>query len=248
MENEKKYIEIFEQETGVTAFFATKFGAVEGSPGGTVYDNQELFREIGVQDYFKVWPKQVHGTDIAVIDLEDVNQSLSEGGVILPETDGVLTNVRKVLLTSVHADCPPVYLYDPESRSIGLVHAGWRGTVAGIVPKAIRKMQDELGAKAENIRLFVGPGISKCCFEVGEEVADQFKEKWGSTFAEPCGGSKYMLDLKAAIKAQAIGAGIPEKNIGISEHCTCCEPSLFCSYRREGGTYMRMGAGICLGK
>ena len=246
MGNEEKYIRIFEHEPGVMAFFATRFSAVEGRPGGTVYDNRELFSELGVDDYFKVWPRQVHGTDIAVIDLEDVNQNLSDGGVIIPETDGVITNVKKVLLTSVHADCPPVYLYDPETRSIGLVHAGWRGAAAGIVPKAIRKMQNEYGAKADDIRLFVGPGISKCCFEVGEEVAEQFEKNWGSTFAEPCGGSKYMLDLKEAIRSQAVGAGIPEENIGISEHCTCCEPSLFSSCRREGSSYMRMGAGIAI--
>ena len=161
--------------------------------------------------------------------------------------------MKNVLLTSVHADCLPVYLYDPEAGAIGLVHAGWRGAVAGIVPKAIEKMRDTFNAKAESTKLYIGPGISRCCFEVGGEVAAEFLEKWGSTFAEPKAGadsldseSKYMLDLKVAVKAQAIGAGIPEETIEISEHCTCCEPELFCSYRREGGTYMRMGAGIRL--
>ena len=248
-----KIITIFENESGVSAFFTTKYGAVEGAPGGTVFDNPELFGEIGVEDCFKVWPRQVHGTNIAVIRRDDVDRMREDGGVIIPETDGTLTNVENVLLTSVHADCLPVYLYDPESRIVGLVHAGWRGAVAGIVPKAIEKMRDEFGAKADSTMLYIGPGISKCCFEVGGEVAAEFLEKWGSTFAEPKSNadtldadSKYMLDLKAAVKAQAIGAGIPEDNIGISSHCTCCEPELFCSYRREGGTYMRMGAGIRL--
>ena len=250
---EEKIITVFEKEPGVNAFFSTKYGAVEGAPGGTIFDNSELFAELGLEDCFKVWPRQVHGTDIAVIREEDVEQNRQEGGVIIPATDGVITNVKNVLLTSVHADCLPVYLYDPDAGAIGLVHAGWRGAVAGIVPKAIEKMHDEFGAKADSTILHIGPGISRCCFEVGGEVAAEFLEKWGSTFAQPKtdartldAESKYMLDLKAAVKAQANGAGIPEGNIGISEHCTCCESELFCSYRREGGTYMRMGAGIRL--
>ena len=251
--NAEKYITIFKQEPGVTAFFSTKYGAVEGAPGGTVFDNPELFAEMGLEDCFKVWPRQVHGTDIAVVGEDDVERNCQQGGIIIPATDGVMTNMKNVLLTSVHADCLPVYLYDSEAGAIGLVHAGWRGAVAGIVPKAIGMMRDEFGAKAESTRLYIGPGISRCCFEVGGEVAAEFLEKWGSTFAEPKSAeasldpeSKYMLDLKTAVKAQAISAGIPEDNIGISEHCTCCEPELFCSYRREGGTYMRMGAGIIM--
>ena len=126
--NVEKYITIFEQEPGVTAFFTTKYGAVEGAPGGTVFDNPEMFSVMGLENCFKVWPRQVHGTDIAVIRREEVDRICRE----------------------------------------------------------------------------------------------------------------------TAVKSQAIGAGIPEDNIGISRHCTCCEPELFCSYRREGGTYMRMGAGITL--
>ncbi|MGX8773945.1 MAG: peptidoglycan editing factor PgeF [Bacillota bacterium] len=244
----------------MTAFFTTRYGAVEGAPGGTVFDDPKLFAEMGLEDCFKVWPKQVHGTDIAVVS-EDFERCCEEnsgwirrkGGVIIPATDGVITNVKNVLLTSVHADCLPVYLYDPEAGAIGLVHAGWRGAAAGIVPKAMGKMRDDFGAKAESTKLYIGPGISRCCFEVGGEVAAEFLEKWGSTFAEPVtdsdsldADSKYMLDLKAAVRAQATGTGIQEDNIGVSSHCTCCEPELFCSYRREGGTYMRMGAGIRL--
>ena len=240
-------MKILEHEAGIQAFFTTKDGAVEGTAGGTIFNNELLFAEMGLTDTFKVWPRQVHGTNIEVIKAADL-QRLKEthpNGIILPETDGVLTDAAHVLLTSVHADCLPVYLYDDKNRVIGLVHAGWRGAVAGIVPQAIRKMMTLLGAGRDDIKVYIGPGISKCCFEVGGEVASQFLLEWGSSFSVPA-GEKYMLDLKAAVKQQVMDLGIPQQNIGISVHCTCCEPELFCSYRREGGTYLRMGAGIVM--
>lgn len=255
-----KYLDIFEKEEGVKAFFTTKDGAVEGSPDGTVFNNEQLFEEMGLTDTFKVWPRQVHGTNIEVIKASDM-QSLTEeelqrlnGGIILPDTDGIMTDAKNVLLTTVHADCLPVYLYDAKNGVIGLVHAGWRGTVAGIVPQAIRRMVAVLGAGRDHLKIHIGPGISKCCFEVGPEVASQFLLEWGSSFSESVDTGtdndtdeeKYLLDLKAAVKQQAINAGIPEENIETSTHCTYCEPELFCSYRREGGTYMRMGAGIVM--
>lgn len=248
-----KYLEIFEKEKGVKAFFTTKYGAVEGTPGGTIYDNYEVFEEVGLGDTFKAWPRQVHKTNIEVIkknELDDIKEYAKgtdrPDGIILPETDGVITNAKGVLLTSVHADCLPVYFYDAKAEVIGLVHAGWRGAVAGIVPQAIRKMVSVLNAGFDTMKVHVGPGISKCCFEVGQEVASEFLLEWGYSFAEPAGEDKYMLDLKAAVKHQVLGMKIPEENITINEHCTCCEPEMFCSYRREGGTYMRMGAGICM--
>lgn len=247
-----KYLEVFENEKNVKAFFSTKEGAVSGAPGGTVFDNEDLFREMGLANQIKIWPKQVHGTNVDIVREDDIKTLGldAEHGLIIPETDGTITNVKGVLLTSVHADCLPVYLYDSRNQIIGLVHAGWRGAVAGIVPQAIRKMVYVLGASLDDIKLHIGPGISQCCFEVGAEVASQFLLEWGASFAEEKESdgpeAKYLLDLKAAVKHQALSMKLKEENITISKHCTYCEPELFCSYRREGGTYQRMGAGICL--
>jgi len=250
-----KYLDIFEKEEGVRAFFTTKDGAVEGTPGGTIFNNEPLFEEMGVANAFKVWPRQVHGTNIEVIKSSDLQRlkEINPEGIVLPNTDGIMTDAKGVLLTSVHADCLPVYFYDAKNGVIGLVYAGWRGTVGGIVPQAIRRMIAVLGAGRDHIKIYIGPGISKCCFEVGPEVASQFLLEWGSSFSEPAkkenaeeAEEKYLLDLKAAVRKQAIDCGIPEKNVQTSPHCTYCEPELFCSYRREGGTYMRMGAGIVM--
>ena len=177
-----------------------------------------------------------------------------------PRTDGVITNRKDVLLTTVHADCLPVWLYDEEHQAIGLVHAGWRGTLAGIAPKAVKLMQETYGSEPSKMKAAIGPGISMCCFETGPEVIEAFREHWdfadlyAETSEEHFGDEqvpdsaegKYYIDLKGINTEGLLEAGLELENIEISQHCTHCEPETFASYRREGGTYMRMGAGICL--
>ena len=172
--------------------------------------------------------------------------------IIIPDTDGTITNLKNVLLTTVHADCLAVFCYDPVKEAIGLCHAGWRGTCAGIAMEMVEKMEDEYGCDPENLQAYIGPGISQCCFEVGMEVAEDFAENW--TFAEDyitrtpgdVANGKCHIDIKGINQEQLELMGIPTEQIRVSEHCTCCEPELFCSYRREGGTYMRMGGGLCM--
>jgi YfiH family protein len=232
-----KFIEVFPQFEEVTAFFSTKEGAADGYP----YNREDVFEENYLDGAMPVWPKQVHKDHIELIEQRPYKP------VELAETDGMITNLRGVLLTTVHADCLPVYFFDQFKNAIGLVHAGWRGTDLGIAPKAVQMMMKEFRSYPEDIQVFIGPGISKCCFEVGAEVYEQFKEHWDfiDEFAE-AKGEKYYLDLKGINRRQLEEMGIPTENIVASEHCTHCEPDTFCSYRREGGTYKRMGAGICL--
>ncbi len=171
-----------------------------------------------------------------------------------PRTDGVVTDQKDILLTTVHADCLPVWLYDEENQAIGLVHAGWRGTLAGIAPKAVKLMQKTYGSDPAKMKAAIGPGISLCCFETGPEVIEAFRAYWDfvDKYAEPAenrpGGvqGKYYIDLKGINTEELLQAGLKMENVEISDHCTHCEPETFASYRREGGTYMRMGAGICL--
>ena len=288
----KNYLPVFEEYPEVTGFFSLKDGAVEGSP----YNNPEMFRQLKLEDAVRVWPTQVHETQVAVIRKEDVDaaksaaetgSSLVLGGsapsasamqtadktgnhtqanpdsvdqypsdyspaIIIPDTDGTITNLKNVLLTTVHADCLAVFCYDPVKEAIGLCHAGWRGTCAGIVMEMVEKMEEEYGCDSEDMQAYIGPGISLCCFETGMEVAEAFAENW--TFAEDyimrtpgdMANGKCHIDIKGINQEQLELMGIPTEQIRVSEHCTCCEPELFCSYRREGGTYMRMGGGLCM--
>ncbi|QAT43385.1 peptidoglycan editing factor PgeF [Aminipila luticellarii] len=233
------YLPIFEEKEGVRAFFSTKAGASLQSP----YYNKKVLEELSLQNCRLVWPEQVHQTHIEVIR----ESAESREPVRAAKTDGIITNNPDILLTTVHADCLAVFFYDKKKKAIGLVHAGWRGTVGGIVVKAVKQMESEYGSKPEDIAAFISPGISKCCFETGEEVYDLFLEnwKWADAFAEKK-GSKYYIDLKGINERQLLEAGVRE--IQVSGYCTCCRPEMFCSYRREQGTKMRMGAGICLSR
>ena len=261
----KNYLPVFEEYPEVTGFFSLKDGAVEGSP----YNNPEMFRQLGLEDAVRVWPTQVHETRVAVIRQEDVDAAKANPdpgdqkpvdqnpgdyspAIIIPDTDGTITNRKNVLLTTVHADCLAVFCYDPVKEAIGLCHAGWRGTCAGIAMEMVEKMEEEYGCAPEDLQIYIGPGISQCCFEVGMEVAEAFAENW--TFAEDyitrtpedMVNGKCHIDIKGINQEQLELMGIPTDQIRVSEHCTCCEPELFCSYRREGGTYMRMGGGLCM--
>ncbi len=166
--------------------------------------------------------------------------------LILPDTDALVTNCENVLLTTIHADCLPVYLLDRKHRAAGLAHAGWRGTCAGIGPKTVRTMAERFGAVPEEMTAFVGPGICRECFEVGTEVYEAFAERWDfiDEFASRSKHGKYLLDLAGINRRQLEELGVGR--IKVSEHCTFCEPELFYSHRRDQGKTGRMGAGICL--
>ena len=182
----------------------------------------------------------------------DVIETGTAASIIVPDTDGTITNIKNVLLTTVHADCLAVFCYDPVKEAIGLSHAGWRGTCAGIAVEMIEKMQAEYDCDTNDLQVYIGPGISRCCFEAGMEVAAAFAENWAfahefiSRTPEDLKNEKCHIDIKGINRRQLELAGVPAEQIKVSEHCTCCEPELFCSYRREGGTYMRMGGGLCM--
>lgn len=234
---EKLYLEVFEEFPQVKGFFSTKYGASDGSP----YDRPDVLCQLGLEEAQLVWPEQVHKNHLEVVEKKGTEP------LRFSKTDGTLTNVRGVLLTTVHADCLPVYFFDPEKSAVGMIHAGWRGTAAGIGPEAVKQMKKSFGSRAEDIRVHIGPGISSCCFETGPEVLEEFRKKWSfaEDFAKPA-GEKYYIDLKGINRRQLEDMGVLSGHLTVSSHCTCCEPEQFASYRREGGTYRRMGAGIYL--
>ncbi len=157
----------------------------------------------------------VHGSSVARVD---------EPGGSIDDVDALLTDRPGVALFATFADCYPIVLWDPERKVAGLVHAGWRGTRAGVATAAVKFMQREFGSR--RIHAGIGPGICGRCYEVGPEVATQFDAK----FAREGPGDRFLLDLAAANRAQLENEGVrPIFDIGI---CTK-EHYLFPSHRRH---------------
>ena len=159
--------------------------------------------------------------------------------------DGVVTDMPGVVLTVFGGDCPPVYIVDPVRKAIGLVHAGWRGTLGRIPEVAIANMAVRFGSDPADMYAAIGPGICRDCYEMGNEVYDAFAEQWSKTEADMilsrypafnADGSeipegKYHLDLREANRMTLLRTGIPEDHIAVSNICTKCNADVFYSYR-----------------
>ncbi len=161
------------------------------------------------------------------------------------EADAVITDLPKLVLTILTADCVPILLYDPLQGAIGAVHAGWKGTAAEILPKTIARMQAQYGSRAEDILIAVGPAIGQCCYEVGSEVAAPFMAYDGAVL-EGAAAGKYQLDLKRVNQLQALEAGIMPEHIEVTPLCTSCAKDRFFSYRAEQGCSGRFVSAIAL--
>jgi YfiH family protein len=190
----------------------------------------------------------------------------SEALLGIEATDGCVTDVPGVVLTSTHGDCLPIYICDPVRRAIGLAHAGWRGTYDGIAAVLAETMMREFGSDPEDMLVYIGPGIDFCCFEVNGDVAEAFTDRYywaqemtavkplrfeapeasdAASGQEPEPVQKYLVDLKAINDELLKICGIPEENITISGDCTVCDAENYYSHRRAKEKD-RMLAYICL--
>lgn len=145
-----------------------------------------------------------------------------------PEADGHWTlEARRVLVVAV-ADCVPVFVWDARQRRLALLHAGWRGTVAGIVRVGVQLLI-ERGSTAADLWCAVGPSIGPCCYEVGPEV----REALPDAALETARGTTH-VDLRRANLAQARAAGIPSEHLIGAPPCTACNTGLYFSHRKQG--------------
>ncbi len=160
----------------------------------------------------------------------------------LPECDGLITNEPGVALAVFTADCTPILLHDPVTGAVGAVHAGWRGTAAGIAGKAVAAMAREFGAEPADIRAAIGPNIGVCCFETDSDVPQAMLDAFGEEarpFLHPK-GLKYYVNLKEINGLVLRRAGV--RHIDISGECTVCQSHRFWSHRVTKGDRGSQGA------
>jgi YfiH family protein len=174
---------------------------------------------------------QTHSSNIEIINIEKTRgwNSLNDA---IENCDALICNTNGIMLCILTADCVPILLYDSVRGVIGAVHAGWRGTKENIVQKTILKMKEEFGSDCRDIIAGIAPSIGSCCYEVGEEVAQEF-------FYIPKALNKkkdrYMLDLPYINLHQLLNSGVKKENIKMSGICTACHTDRFFSYRKENG-------------
>jgi len=174
---------------------------------------------------------QVHGTDILVVDAP--NQDFTH--FLKLECDGIVTNQRRIMIGVGVADCLPLLMFDPVRQVIAVLHAGWKGTAAGIARKGVAAMVNDFGSRPGDIHAAIGPGIGPCCYEVDEPVSEAFAAEsaiWHESTSE-IGRGKWKLDLTAANRLQLLDCGLSSERIETTHQCVCCTPELFFSYRRD---------------
>lgn len=227
-----------------------------GDDPGDIVENRKLTAAslgFSLEDW--TCGEQVHGVQIGVVHDEDRGRGSLDRASAFQDTDGLVTNVPGVMLTSFYADCVPLYFWDPVTGSVGLAHAGWKGTVGSIAQKMVGKMAMEYGSLPQHIRTAIGPSIGECCYEVDDRVMDRVRdigigdpassgETAKSVLYIDKGHGKFMLNLKEINRHIMIKAGILAEHIECTSWCTSCNHDLFFSYRKDGGTTGRMASWI----
>ena len=214
-----------------------------GDDDETVLENLKIFADgVGFDAKSIVSLPQIHSDIIYTVTADNGGEGyyVRDG---IAGGDGYVTTERGVALGIKTADCVPILFEahkDGRVVAVGAVHAGWRGTVAGIAAKCVRRLLDETGAEAADIRAAIGPCIHKCCYEVSRDVYDAVAEGLGEGIAErfvvPSGAvGKYMCDLAGINRELLIGCGLDKENVDVIDECTCCQPNKFYSHRYSHG-------------
>jgi polyphenol oxidase len=230
-----------------------------------IANRRRFFGELGAARMTPVTLRQIHSDIVVLVDAGSLSQMEHPA-----KGDALITRDPGILLIVQTADCIPILLADTRSRAVAAIHSGWRGTAQRIAEKTLGRMRMEFGTRPEDVVAAIGPGIGRCCYEVGHEVVAEFAAKFPAArdwfdgpFDALSGGDsdpnwlpwltmrppghappppRAMLDLFAANRAILEAAGVPPANISVTQFCTATRTDLFFSYRREHTTGRLMAA------
>lgn len=222
-------------------YASLNLGGTNGdNPGDVLANHETLFRVFGrpYSSRFDVW--QVHGKTIMFSDAPRPPEKKH------PPADGIFTDKPEVTLIMRFADCVPLVFHDPIQKVVGIVHAGWQGTLLRIGAEAVNEIQQHYGSCSSDLRVGIGPSICGKCYQVGEEVRQKFLKSWGTEanqfFAKSDDG--LYLDLWGANEWVLRQAGVLQ--IENSEFCTAEHLDTWYSYRKEKGITGRFAVVIAL--
>lgn len=261
-------LSFYDLAAGVTAFSTTRHGGYSSGNYGEFNINEycgdnandiamnrkALAQELSVAEENIIMPHQTHGVEVRQIAKDFLALPYNIRKMILEGVDAVMTNVGGVCIGVSTADCIPILLFDSEHKAACAVHAGWRGTVARIVMKAVNDMRLAYKTNPANMKAVIGPGISLDAFEVGNEVYEEFAnanfQMENISKQMKVNGSdfeyKWHIDLKECNRQQLLQCGIKEENIQVSDICTYNNADDYFSARRLGTDSGRIYTGIMI--
>ena len=241
-----------DEEQQVFAGFSTRKGGVStdafdscnlsytvgDTPEHVLTNRQQLAAKTPVPFANWIFTEQKHTANIREVTQADCGRgALSfEDGIY--NTDGLYTYEKNIMLATFHADCTPVYFRSPKHNLIGIVHAGWQGTVKEITTTFLRTWF-KLGVKPRDIEIVIGPSASAAAYQVGEDVVAEVLKMELEDARDALihlSNGQYKLDTGYLNYLQAVALKIPEENIIMTSYCTICDADLFYSYRRDGKT------------
>lgn len=256
---------LLEETETVVHGFTTRLGGVSkgvcssmnlsfsrGDEEAAVYENYRRIADaVGFPYESIVCSDQTHTTNVRKVGKDDRGKGLLFSRNY-HDVDGLITNEPEVTLATFYADCVPLYLVDPVKKAIGLSHSGWRGTVGKIGKVTVKAMEREFGSRPEDILTAIGPSICQECYEVSEDVAEEFRkiyprELWNTLLWDK-GNGKYQLNLWEACRRNFLEAGILPEHIVLPEICTCCNPDFLFSHRASQGKRGNLAAFLMLKK
>lgn len=215
----------------IVAFSSRMHGNMSLAYGDTTHalDNRKNFLSSLDIDYRDlICAQQVHTSNIKYVREGEIGKGALSNEASIKATDAFITDKKNVPLAVFTADCLSVFLYDPLTPAIGLVHAGWRSSKENITDKTIKLMRKQFNSKPYDLRVILGPAMRSCCFEVAEDLFEFFPKDVSKR------GNSHYLDLAAANKREILENGVKEVNIIDSRICTFCREDQFFSFRKEG--------------
>lgn len=233
-------------------YASLNLGLHVGDRAELVVDNRRRLADaLGARLEDFCFAEQCHGHRIALVGEADRGRGALDAATALPATDALVTDRPGLWLAILVADCVPLVLADPKRGVVALAHAGWRGTVDGIAALTVAAMEESFGCRPADIRAGIGPSIGPKDFEVGPEVAREFRtafpqERWPELIRKGS-GDRSLVDLWRANALQLEAAGLHPDRIEIAGISTASSTGRYFSHRAEGGRTGRFAAVVALG-
>lgn len=234
---EKDFLLINDEKFKVIFTNAERGRSFNRSTAEGVDEINTLKEEFNVEDV--IYLRQIHSDTVLKYSKDSPNIRDEEG-------DAIITNEKNTIIGVFTADCVPIILVDEKAGAIAAIHSGWRGTFESITLKTIKKMINEFNTEVENIKAYIGPHIRKCCYEVSEDLKNDFLNKKRTIKKEELLNGNN-LNLEACIIDDLKKAGVIEDNINSINLCTYCSKEIkLHSYRKSQGSYGRMFSFVML--